>query len=202
MPQGLRFATLAAVFVVLAGCSTAGVTPSGDPHQKLDEADALIEHNQPVSAEPLIVEALALCQSSGEPLCFADAYRTYGLFFMSPALMGQWKEHYVTQGFLEPSATYANRYRKALEYFDKARALYVHTEQLDVVSNLDLNRGFVYEVIADKRSACAAYTESLAANAENARLRPDMQIQVPAKYGSFANYIALQKRRAGCPAKG
>ncbi|MHC8310935.1 hypothetical protein ACYZUC_15125 [Pseudomonas sp. GT1P32] len=201
MTQGLKSATLAVVISALAGCSAVGVVSSSDPHQKLADADALLDQNRPLPAERLIVEALAICKTTSDPLCFADAYRTYGLFFMSPTLR-QWETHYTTNAFLEPDATFATRYVKSNEYFEKSRAIYAQAGQFEVVTNINLNRGFAYEMAADTRLACQAYNDSLNASKENSRLKPGAIIQVPAKYGTFENYIAIQKSRAGCAVEG
>lgn len=196
----VRCAAFAGVLSILAGCSAVGVVASSDPHQKLADANALVDQNRPLPAERLIVETLTICQSTADQLCFADAYRSYGLFFMSPTLGGQWATHYSTNGFLDRTATYDARYEKANEYFEKSRAIYAQAGKFDVVTNINLNRGFAYEMAANKASACGAYSESLAASQENLRLQPGAVIRVPEKYGTFENYIAIQKKRVGCSA--
>ena len=198
----IRFAAFASLLSTLAGCSAVGVVSSADPHQKLADANALVDQNRPLPAERLIVETLTICQTTADQLCFADAYRSYGLFFMSPTLAGQWATHYTTNGFIDRTASYNSRYEKANEYFEKSRAIYAQAGKFDAVTNINLNRGFAYEMAANKTSACSAYNDSLAASQENLRLQPGAVIRVPEKYGTFENYIALQKKRVGCDAQG
>ena len=191
-------ASITLVLMLISGCSAVGVVKSSDPHQKLADADALVDQNRPTAAERLIVESLAICKETNDKLCFADAYRIYGLFFMSNSFDGQWKQHYVQNGFAEPSVNLENRYSKAIEYLQKSRSIYTQTANYDIVSNVSLNMGFAYEALGDNPSACTAYDESLRANAENTRINPSKKIVMPEKYGTFENYIQIQKNRALC----
>lgn len=198
MKQGLFATGIILVLILMSGCSAVGVVKSSDPHQKLADADALVEQNRPTAAERLIVESLAICKETNDKLCFADAYRIYGLFLMSNSFDGQWKQHYIQNGFIEPSVNLENRYSKAIEYLQKSRSIYTQTANYDIVSNLSLNMGFAYETLGDNSSACTAYDESLRANAENTRINPSKKIVMPEKYGTFENYIKTQKNRALC----
>ncbi|MGY2272157.1 MULTISPECIES: hypothetical protein [Pseudomonas] len=197
MNMDLKLALCALAFSALAGCSAAGVVASSNPQQKLADADALLDQGRPLPAERLIVEAVQLCTTAGDQLCLADAYRGYGLFFMSSALASQ-KDRYVSQGFLDATATYQQRFVKANEYLEKSRAIYAQAARFEVVTNLNLNRGFAFEMAGDKSAACQAYGDSLAASQENTRLKPGAVIQVPAKYGTFERYIGVQRARVGC----
>lgn len=199
MNKDLKLVICAIGLSALVGCSAVGVVASSNPQQKLADADGLLDQGRPLPAERLITEAVQLCTTAGDQLCLADAYRGYGLFFMSPALASQ-KDRYVTQGFRDTTATYEQRYVKANEYLEKSRAIYTQAGRFEVVTNLNLNRGFAYEMAGDKPAACQAYGESLAASQENARLKPGAVIQVPAKYGTFEKYIGVQKARVGCGA--
>ena len=199
MNKDLKLAIFAIGLSALVGCSAVGVVASSNPQQKLADADGLLDQGRPLPAERLITEAVQLCTTAGDQLCLADAYRGYGLFFMSPALASQ-KDRYVTQGFRDNTATYEQRYVKANEYLEKSRAIYAQAGRFEVVTNLNLNRGFAYEMAGDKAAACQAYGDSLAASRENARLKPGAVIQVPAKYGTFEKYIGVQKARVGCGA--
>lgn len=197
MNMDLKLALCALAFSALVGCSAAGVVASSNPRQKLADADALLDQGRPLPAERLIVEAVQLCTTAGDQLCLADAYRGYGLFFMSSALASQ-KDRYVSQGFLDATATYQQRFVKANEYLEKSRAIYAQAARFEVVTNLNLNRGFAFEMAGDKSAACQAYGDSLAASQENTRLKPGAVIQVPAKYGTFERYIGVQRARVGC----
>lgn len=197
MNMDLKLALCALAFSALVGCSAAGVVASSNPQQKLADADALLDQGRPLLAERLIVEAVQLCTTAGDQLCLADAYRGYGLFFMSSALASQ-KDRYVSQGFLDATATYQQRFVKANEYLEKSRAIYAQAARFEVVTNLNLNRGFAFEMAGDKSAACQAYGDSLSASQENTRLKPGAVIQVPAKYGTFERYIGVQRARVGC----
>jgi tetratricopeptide (TPR) repeat protein len=198
MKQAFFPTSIISVLMLISGCSAVGVVKSSDPHQKLADADRLVDQNRPTAAERLIVESLSICKEANDQLCFADAYRMYGLFFMSNSFDGQWKQHYIKNGFTEPSVNLENRYSKAIEYLQKSRSIYTQTANYDIVSNLSLNMGFAYEIQGDNPSACTAYDESLRANAENVRINPSIKIVMPEKYGTFENYIQIQKNRALC----
>lgn len=196
MNKDVKLALFAMGLSALVGCSAAGVVASSNPQQKLADADGLLDQGRSLPAERLIAEAVQSCTTAADPLCLADAYRGYGLFFMSSALAGQ-KDRYMTQGFRDSTATYEQRYVKANEYLEKSRAIYAKAGRFEVVTNLHLNRGFAYELAGDKAAACQAFAESLAASRENARLKPGAVIQVPAKYGTFERYIGVQRTRVG-----
>ncbi|NBF03416.1 hypothetical protein GV819_14070 [Pseudomonas sp. Fl5BN2] len=188
--------------LLVSGCAVVGVMESSDPRQKQANAEAMLEQNRPRAAELLIEQSLQLCRRSGQALCFADGYRAYGRFLMSSTLDGQWKTDFEQNGFREPQVSYANRYDKALEYFQRSRALYVQEGRFDGASNVSLQRGFIYEMQADTSSACNAYDQSQQDQAQNQSLKPQAKVTLPERYESFAQYIDQQKRRAGCAPEG
>jgi len=188
--------------LILSGCSAALVSYSSNPYQLLHNASALLDLERPTPAEHLITQALELCEKTPDPLCLAEGYRAYGNFFMSAALNGQWKGHYINNGFRDIDASYDKRYIKAIEYFDKALPIFLNSKKYDSVTNVKLNTGFGYQANGETAKACNAFDASLTANNENLRLNPTAKIAIPATYSSYGHYIAAVKLDAGCPASG
>ena len=195
-------AALVLLFFTLNGCSAALVSYSSNPYQLLNNASTLLEQERPTPAERLITQALEICEKKQDPLCVAESYRRYGNFFMSAALNGQWKGHYIKNGFRDINASYDKRYIKAIEYFDKALPIFLHYKKYDSVTNVKLNTGFAYQANGETTQACSAFDASLAANNENLRLNPATKIVLPATYSSYTHYIAALKIEAGCSASG
>ncbi|MGY4532117.1 tetratricopeptide (TPR) repeat protein [Pseudomonas sp. TE3786] len=186
--------------LLLTGCAAALVPYSSDPYQMLANASTLLEQDRPTPAERLITQALNACAQKQEPICTAEAYRMYGRFFMSAALSGQWKAHYLQHGFRDASATYEGRYTKALEYFDKAYPIFLENRKYDGITNIKLNAGFIYVGSGDKEKGCANFDQSLAANIENERLNPQARVVLPGGVSSYLSYINSVKQELGCSA--
>jgi hypothetical protein len=185
--------------LVLTGCAAALVPYSSDPNQMLANARSLLDQGRPMPAERLISDALEICQTRQEPVCLAETYRTYGQFFMSSSLNGQWKSHYEQNGFRDRSANYEGRGSKALEYFDKAYPTLLEHKKYDGITNIKLNSGFIYATEKNKGKACASFDESLAANIENERLNPEARVRLPDEYPTYKSFIDRVKQEFGCP---
>lgn len=187
------------VACALAGCAGIGVVESSDPKVKLSDATYLFDQSdRPLIAERLIREAIDICQSKSDEACLADAYRTYGFFFRSPSIDGKWNKFYRENGFLDKSATFGYRYAKSVEYFGKAHEIYSRLEQFDALTNVDLNMGFSYELMGERKLACRAFDQALASNRENLRRNPNAHVALPKGVASFEDYLSPHRRRAGC----
>ena len=196
----LKLAAYACTIAFISGCSAVGVPYSSSPLHKLAYAESLLEQNRPTAAERLIVEALASCEKTVDPSCFAAAYRGYGRFFADPSLSGRWRSHYADYGFIETTANLDNRYEKAIEYLDKSGDLYSLQSHYDALSNVYLQMGFIYAGTGNRDSACAAFDASLQAQIDNRHKNPNVEVNLPKRYGSFENYIAEQKAKTQCTA--
>lgn len=186
-------------FVALAGCAGVGVVATSDPNAKLADAGSLFdEQDRPLIAERLIREAIEICESKSDQLCLAEGYRTYGFFFRSPSIYGKWAKHYQEDGFLDKSATFDNRYSKSIEYFEKARQIFTRLEHFDMLTNVNLNMGFTYELMGDPKLACQAFEASSASNRENLRRNPNANLSLPRGFASYDDYLIPQKKRAQC----
>ncbi|MDP1928127.1 MAG: hypothetical protein Q8K62_06405 [Thiobacillus sp.] len=194
-----RSALLFGAVCALAGCAGIGVVESSDPKVKLSDATYLFDqYDRPLIAERLIREAINICQSKTDEPCLADAYRTYGFFFRSPSIDGKWNKFYRENGFLDKSATFGYRYAKSVEYFQKAREIYSRLEDFGALTNVDVNMGFSYELMGERKLACSAFDQSLASNRENLRRNPNAHVALPKGVTSFEDYLVPHRRRAGC----
>lgn len=200
--RSLQLAAYVFALTLISGCSAVGVVYSSNPYNKLANASSLLEQDRATAAERLIVEALAICEKTTNPACFAAAYRGYGMFFADPALMGQSRPHFAEHGFIEATASLSNRYVKAIEYLEQSRDLYSQLSRYDALSNVYLQMGFIHEGTHNRASACAAYDASLQAQTENRHQNPSARVILPKRYGSFEDYITVQKNKAQCVEQG
>jgi tetratricopeptide (TPR) repeat protein len=181
------------------GCAGVGVVSSSDPKVKLSDALNLLEQqDRPLLAEALIREAIEICEKNSDPSCLADSYKDYGYFFRSRSVSGKSSTYYQEHGFLDKSATFDTRYAKSVEYYKKSREIYARLEKYDAMTNVDLNIGFSYELMGDKKRACQAFDASSADNRENIQRNPDAHIALPKGVASFDEYLVPHRKRAGC----
>jgi tetratricopeptide (TPR) repeat protein len=193
------FMSLLAASLTLAACAAVGVPATSDPAQTLRNASALFDQqDRPFPAERMIREALQRYQANGDQLGIAEAYRTYAFFFRSPSVGGKGSDFYRKNGFLDPSATFDTRYAKSVEYFERARQIFVAHHRLDALTNVDLNLGFTHELMGDRQAACQAFNRSLQDNTEHLRQRPDARIELPRGFATYEDFVATHKKRLGC----
>lgn len=185
--------------LALAGCAGVGVVATSDPNVKLSDATYLFDQeDRPLIAERLIREAIEICQSKSDQLCLAEGYRTYGFFFRSPSVYGKWAKHYQEEGFLDKSATFEHRYTKSIEYFEKAHQIATTLERFDMLTNVNLNMGFTYELMGEPKLACQAFEASSVSNRENLRRNPNANLSLPKGFASYDDYLIPKKKRAHC----
>src|SRR3989442_11453492 len=156
---GSRLFSLRCFFLIAltGGCAGVGVVATSDPAAKLRDAGDLFDRqDRPLIAERLIREAMDIYQANNDQLGLAEAYRTYGFFFRSPSIEGKWNNYYRANGFLDRSATFATRYAKSIEYFEKARTIFAASTRYDALTNVDLNMGFTYIAAGNTPAACQA----------------------------------------------
>ena len=153
--------------LLLAGCTAVGVPYSSSPSTKLDQAMDLVEHQgRPLPAEQLIVDAISDYTKAGDAVGLAGAYRAYGLFFRSRTLSQEnYASHYKQTGFLDHEAKFAERYARAMHYFELAEAGYKAANKKDLLSNVYFHMGDVATLQGDLVSACQHYLQSKAVQA-------------------------------------
>jgi hypothetical protein len=194
---------LAAIFgigvsLLLSGCAAMLVPASSDPDVKLNWAVELIDdQKRPLPAERLIREASEIYEERRDEAGLAKAYRVYGLFFKSYALV-KWQKFYQKHGFMDKSATYATRIQKSVEYFNKSRALFEKQQNFYMVLNVQIQIAFAYQIAKDTNAACASFNESLITYKAILRKEPDAVVKFPSQYASFEDSIASFKMEAGC----
>jgi tetratricopeptide (TPR) repeat protein len=193
---------LCGLSAIFAGCAGVGIFALSDPAAKLRDAGDLFDRqDRPLIAERLIREAIGSYRKNNDQLGLADAYRTYGFFFRSSAMEGKWSKYYRENGFLDKSASYDARYEKSIEYLEKARAIFAEHKRYDVLTNVNLNIGFTYEVMGYGAAACEAFDRSLENNRDNLRQIPKAKIALPQGFATFEEFLAPHRERAGCVAR-
>lgn len=184
----------------LCACAGIGVVETGNPAQKLRDAEALFsQKDRPLIAERLIREALAISEQQNDKLGIANAYRTYGFFFRSGAVSGSWSEYYRKHGFLEPSVTWATRLDGSIRFFQKAVEIYDGLGRFDASTNVYLNMGHTYALTQDKEHACAAWSKALDRYHANLRVHPNAKPQTPPEFPSFEDFVNNLRAQESCP---
>jgi tetratricopeptide (TPR) repeat protein len=189
---------LCALAAVLAGCAGAGFVAKSDPAAKLHDASDLFERQgRPLFAEKLIREAIVSYEGTDNELGLANAYRTYGFFFRSASVEGNWSEHYRKDGFLDKSATFDGRYEKSVEYLEKARKIFADYKRFDALTTVNLNIGFTYEVMGYRDAACEAFDRSVENNRDNLQISR-ARVALPQGFATYEEFLAPHRQRAGC----
>ena len=187
------------ITMFVAGCAGVGSTGGSDPAAKLRDAGNLLDRQgRPMAAENLIQEAVAAYQATGDRLGLANAYRTYGFFFRSSAIEGQWSEHYRNAGFLDRGAQFDSRYARSIEYFEKARAIFADFNRYDALTTVNLNIGFTYEVMGYRAAACEAFDLSLQNSRDNFNQADKAKLSLPQGFATYEEFLAPHLERAGC----
>ena len=199
MRQVNNLAVVVLAFAILNGCSAMIVPATSDPSKKIEYAYILFDEQQrPLPAEQLIKESVEVYKQENNEMGLAEAYRAYGFFFRSPAVK-KWRKHYESDGFVDKTATYINRYDKSIEYFDQSAKLFVKNNKYDKVTNVYLNMGFTYEFAGRNEKACESYKASLDSNARFAKDNPGASLALPKGFsGTYEDYINGFLKRLGC----
>jgi hypothetical protein len=194
----LHLAGVAMVYVCISACAAMGVVATSDPTKELGNAVALFDHDRPLPAERMIVDAIAQCQKTNNPVCTAEGYRVYGLFFQSTSVT-QYKFQYQKYGFIDTSATWDTRYQTSIAYFRKAAVIAQDMGHYDMLSNIHFNIGRDFVYLRDPDSACTELAQSLNAHEEFQRTNSGASVALPNGQRSFEDTISDIGRRIGCP---
>jgi tetratricopeptide (TPR) repeat protein len=189
-----------AILIALAGCAGVGIFATSDPAAKLRDArDLYSRQDRPLPAERLIQEAIEIYQANNDQLGLADAYRTYGIFLSSESVRaGRSSRFYMESGFLDKSVGYFSRYAKAIEYFEKAGAIFLEHKRFDALTNVNMNMAFTYDWMENKEAACRAFDRSLENDRDNLAQNPSATIVLPKAFKTYDEFVAHQKKRSGC----
>jgi tetratricopeptide (TPR) repeat protein len=184
----------------LCACAGIGVVETGNPDQKLRDAETLFsQKDRPLIAERLIREALATSEQQNDKLGIANAYRTYGFFFRSSSVSGNWAEYYRKHGFLEPAVTWPTRLDGSIRFFQKAAEIYDGLSRYDASTNVYLNMGHTYTLMQDTEHACAAWSKALDSYHANLRVNPNARPQTPPGFPSFEDFVNSLRAHESCP---
>ena len=202
----MRLLPVSAVCLVLAGCAGVGIVATADPLTKLNDAAVLFtQKNRPVPAEKLINEAIDIYQREGDAHGLGNAYREYGDFLTSPAVVS-WESQYRRDGFLDKSIDYDNRlakakefYRSALENYERAAVARRKAEQYDALTNVYFNMALVRLKLGEATQACEDYDHTVQAYSENMRRNPAARPIHLAGFRDLPEAVADAKQRAACP---
>jgi tetratricopeptide (TPR) repeat protein len=184
----------------LVGCATLFRSAPEDPSAKLKEATELFSSkDEPVQAEELLHEVVAVCEKNQDDLGLAEAYRQFGLFYRSNTV-NQFETYYLKQGFLDKTVKFSTRYEKSIEYFNKAKDLFAASKQYAVLSNLQISLAKTYDLMNQHENACTAFDQGLENHLAFKRSAAPDALELRAEeIANYEEYIGIMKKQAGCP---
>jgi len=183
--------------VGVISCSAMLVPETSDPYKKLDQVTFLMNSGRPIPSERLIWESIAIFSKNGDKKGLAKAYDEYGFFLRSP-LVARNSDRYLKSGFIDNTITLDNRLAKSIEYFEKAKTLFIELDQPDLLCHVCYNMGISYALMNQIDSACSAYDASLKYNKENIQRNPNAKPIAPNGYATLEEYLLYCKQKAGC----
>jgi tetratricopeptide (TPR) repeat protein len=184
----------------LVGCATLFRSAPEDPSAKLKEAAELFSSkDEPVRAEVLLHDVVAVCEKNQDDLGLAEAYRQFGLFYRSNTV-NQFETYYLKQGFLDKTVKFSTRYEKSIEYFNKAKDLFAANKQYAVLSNLQISLAKTYDLMNQHENACTAFDQGLENHLAFKRSAAPDALELRAEeIANYEEYIGIMKKQAGCP---
>jgi len=191
-----------ACFVALLGCETIPVRSSDDSSAgKLQWASELFSSkDEPVHAEELIREEIERYKKEKNQLGLAAAYRQYGLFFRSTAVI-KFAKYYHEKGFEDKTVKFEQRYEKAIEYFNKSREIYENYGHVDISSSLYISLAKTYDLMNRQQEACDAFSAGLESYIAYKKLNPEALEFRSEEMQNYEEYIGSMKQQAGCKDK-
>lgn len=185
--------------VTLTGCAALFGPSTDDPAVKLRWASELFSSkDEPVDAEELIRDAIDSYELKRDHLGLAEAYRQYGLFFRSNAV-SKFEDYYQREGFLDEKVIFKDRYKKAIEYFNKSKDLFADYGKFDVLSELYVSLAKTYDIMEKRDEACEAFTKSIDSFTRFKHENKEVQEQNTLEIANYMEYVNIMKRQAGCP---
>ncbi|MCC7005039.1 MAG: hypothetical protein IT497_00165 [Ottowia sp.] len=192
------------IFLTLIGCIGVGELATPNADTKLSNAASLYrDKDQPVAAEELIQDAIAIFEKQNNLRGLGDAYYTYALLLRSPTVADKWASFYQEKGFKNSSITFANRISKseaylkeALDfYFQATRIATTQTNQKELMG-LYFNMGQTAAILEDPEKACLYFSQAKNAHTLFLQQHPDLQQNVRLK--NFSSTIDLRKQQWQC----
>lgn len=192
------------IVLMIVGCAGVGVVKTGDPLQKLNDAEYLfMGQSRPLIAERLILEATAIYRERDDAHGLGNAHREYADLLMS--LTGsKWEKYYREHGFQDKTVTFDNRiekaseyYRTALDFYKRAEPQYVNTARYDALTNVYFNMAWSYRMLGELEQSCTCYDRTVEAYNENIERNPGAR-PVAAEGSSVPDMVAAEKKRAEC----
>lgn len=201
----LKKAILCCALPMFVACTAVGVQVTGNPLEKLNQADDFMQQDRPLSAQQNIHQAIDIYEKSKDMHGLGNAHRQYADFLRSP-VVEKWQNVFQKGGFQDKTVTYDNRlaraedfYRKAITYYDAAVAHHLKNERYDAITNVHINAAWAQLSLRQTEPACGHYNKAMEAYQEHIRLNPQSKPFAPKGSASVAEYIGKLKAQAKCP---
>lgn len=184
--------------LILTGCAAILVPETKDPYEKLAWAKEFVnKQDRPLPAERLIREAITIFETENNSVGIADAYTGYAEFFKYPGSQ-KWEPLYRKDGFLDKTATYDNKYEKTMEYYVKAKEIYLKNNRHDRLTDVSLNIGTMLHFLKKNDQACQAFSDSLENYHSYTAENPNSKAKIPAGFSSYDDFISNRKKASDC----
>jgi len=184
--------------LILTGCAAMFVPETKDPYEKLAWAKELVnKQDRPLPAERLIREAITIFETENNSVGIADAYTGYAEFFKYPG-SPKWEPLYRRDGFLDKTATYDNKYEKTMEYYGKAKEIYLKNNRHDRLTDISLNIGTMLHFLKKDDLACQAFSDSLENYHSYMAENPNSKAKIPSGFSSYDDFISNRKKASDC----
>jgi hypothetical protein len=184
--------------LILSGCAAMFVPETKDPYEKLAWAQELVnKQDRPLPAERLIREAITIFETENNPVGIADAYTGYAEFFKYPG-SPKWEPLYRRDGFLDKTATFDKKYEKTMEYYGKAKQIYLKYNRKDRLTDVSLNIGMMWHFLKKDDLACQAFSDSLENYHSYMAENPNSKAKIPLGFNNYDDCIDKYKKDSNC----
>jgi len=183
------------ITLLFSGCASVGVPCTANPEKKLYYAESLFNDlDRPLPAQSLIEEAIEMYRKRNDLLGLAIAYQTYGDFLQSPTV-GRWSK----MDFSDETITHDNRYRKALEYYEKSLKIAKSIPDHALASSAYFSIGRLQFLhFGNDRESCKNFSKSIEEHLIFREAHPDESVVLPKGYANFMDYVTAARKQVGC----
>ncbi|MCF4166512.1 hypothetical protein L2U69_12735 [Zavarzinia compransoris] len=190
-----RMVTALFLTTFLAGCGATGIVASDDPMTKLRQARYLyLEAGRPAQAEPLIHDAMAAFQRSGDTAGQAEAHREFAMFLATPG-----SDAIIVNTAAEQPPVPPERLAKALAEMREASRLAESAGRYDILAGTSLGEARIRYRMGDIPAACATLHRSLDASEKFSAAPAEMRAKAPPGWDGTGRFVTAFRAEFGCP---
>lgn len=151
MQSKFQLVTLLAA-IILMGCTATGVPATSDPKEKLAYAQQLKELGRPIPAQKLLLESLAIYESSKDFSGLGSTYLALGNLYKSNSyqsnaeIFKKWNEY--------------KSYKDSASYFELSAENFIKASDFLMAGMAKTGAGDAYNLANEAAPQCKAYAEA------------------------------------------